>query len=175
MATRRWVALGAVMGAHGVRGELRVKPYNEDSDLLFELDDVTVRTAAGERSYRIDSVRPGTKGLLVGLTGVDTPEQAKALLGAELCVLREALPPLEPGEFYFVDLPGLVAVLPDGTNVGTVERVQEYPASSVLCVTSEQGLLEVPMVEPYLLSVDVAQGRVVVDHLDDLEPEKPRP
>jgi 16S rRNA processing protein RimM len=166
---QRLIALGAVMGAHGVRGELRVKPYNEASDLLPGLGRVFVRGKDGQsREHEIESVRLGSKGLIFAFADVTTPEAAKALYGAELCVPRAALPELGPGEFYFVDLPGLWAVLPDGSVVGQVERVQEYPASSVLCVTTERGLIEVPLREPYLVAVDVAAERVTVDHLDDL-------
>lgn len=169
----RLIALGAVMGAHGVRGELRVRPYNDDSVLIFDVERVTLRHGGSEQMHVIESVRPGNKGWLVSLDGIATPEQAKALHGAELCVPRDAFPALAPGEYYFVDLPGLAVVASDGASVGHIERVQQYPASSVLCVSTPGGTLEVPMHERYLVSVDVAQGRVVVDHLEDLEFEKP--
>jgi 16S rRNA processing protein RimM len=172
-STRRLVALGAVMGAHGVRGELRVKPFNEDSELLPSLDELVLRHAGSERTCRVESVRLGSKGLIFALEEITTPEQAKALLGAELCVPRDALPPLAAGEYYFVDLPGLEVV--HGTEiVGRVERVQEYPASSVLCVKTASGELEIPMREPYLVSVDVAAGRVRVEHLEDLVLDEPK-
>ncbi len=167
------VALGAVMGAHGVRGELRVKPYNEASDLLPRLTSVTVRHGETERAYGVQSVRVGPKGLIFQLTGISTPEQVKALYGAELCVPHSALPKLDPGEFYFVDLPGLEVVRADGSALGRCEGVLEYPASSVLRVVTEAGMLEVPMVAPYLVSVDVDAGRITVDQLEDLELEKP--
>ena len=60
----------------------------------------------------------------------------------------------------------------DGTAVGRVENVREYPAADVLRVRASDGLWEVPMREPYLVSVDVPGGRVVVDQLDDLELER---
>jgi 16S rRNA processing protein RimM len=172
---RRLIALGAVMGSHGVQGELRVKPYNEDSELLPSLEQLVLRTKDGrERMCEIESVRPGTKGWIFAITGIDTPEDAHALLGAELCVPRDELPALGPGEFYFTDLPGLSAVTPDGAPVGRVKEVLEYPASTALAVETSDGVLEVPMIGPYLVSVDVPGGRVIVDHLSDLEIEKPR-
>jgi 16S rRNA processing protein RimM len=168
----RWIALGLVMGTHGVRGELRVKMHNPSSELLFELDAVHVRTPQELRRYPIAHARPGGKGLLVQLSGVDTVERAQALRGAELCVARSELPALPEGEFYHCDLEGLALVDLEGRPFGTVERVHEYPAADVLRVRTDRGVLEVPMREPYLVEIDLPGKRVVVDQLDDIEPER---
>jgi 16S rRNA processing protein RimM len=171
---RRWIALGTIMGAHGVRGTVRFKPHNPDSELLFELDWVMLRDATRFERRELESVRPGTKGLLIDLQGVETMEDAQALLGAELCVARDQLPELPEGEYYFVDLEGLAVSTPDGAEVGVVERVAEYPAAQVLRVRAADGVWEVPMREPYLVAVDLEAGRVTVDHLADLELEPAR-
>jgi 16S rRNA processing protein RimM len=171
-ANERWIALGVVMGTHGVRGELRVKLHNPESELLFELDSVQLRAASGMRRYVVQQVRPGGKGLLVQLEGVDTVERAQALRGAEVCVGRSQLPALPDGEFYHCDLEGLTVIDMSGTLQGKVERVLEYPASTVLRVRTERGLLEVPMREPYLVRIELEAGSVVADQLEDLEPER---
>jgi 16S rRNA processing protein RimM len=165
----RWVPLAVIMGTHGLRGDVRVKQHNPDSELLFDAREVALRIEGGLQVYALSGVRAAGRGLLVHLSGVDTLEQAQKLRGAELCLPRGALPPLEPGEFYFIDLPGLRVFDRERQPIGVVERVAEYPASNVLCVRSDQGMREVPMFEPYLVSVDVAAGEVVVDQLADLE------
>ncbi len=170
----RLIAIGMVMGTHGVRGDLRVKVYNEDSEILASLDAITVRQGGTTSVHKIRSAQPATKGWLVRLAGVETLEAARLVHKAEVCVPRAALPALEPGEFYFADLEGLYAQTRDGTRVGEVLSVREYPASSVLLVRLPTGVVEVPMTEPYLVSVDVEVGHVVIDHLDELEVETPR-
>jgi 16S rRNA processing protein RimM len=168
----RWVELGYIAGTHGLRGDLRVKQHNPDSELLFELEEVGLRHAGVVRMHEVASVRGAGKGLLLHLAGVDSIEAAEALRGAELCIPRAALPPLPPGEFYHVDLEGLAALRVDGTQLGVVERVCDYPASQVVRIQGPEGVWEVPMVEPYLVSVDVEAGEVVVDRLEDLELER---
>ena len=170
----RWIPLGAVTGAHGLRGTLRVKQFNADSQLLLELSEIALRVQGELPFHRVGTVREANKGLLVDIDAVRSVEAAEALRGAELCLPRALLPELPEGEFYFVDLEGLPVFTADGAEVGVVERVQEYPASEVLRVQSEAGVYEVPMREPYLVEVDVAARRVVVAELDDLEPERPR-
>lgn len=174
-ADRRLIAVGQVMGVHGVHGDLRIKLHNPESDVLFDLPGVQLRTQAGTCWYDLEQVRPGGKGLLVRLAGIDSTEKAKLLYGHEVCVERSDLPELPAGEFYHCDLEGVPAVNAAGEPVGTVERVVEYPAADVLRVVGPRGVLEVPMREPYLLAVDLEAGHVMVDRLDDLEPEVPRP
>lgn len=169
------IPLGVIMGTHGVRGDLRVKLHNEDSELLFELDAVQLYAPSlpdvGARWCEVTQVRPGNKGLIVRLSSVDTMEAAQALRGAELRIPRAALPELEAGEYYHCDLPGLAVHDASGQPIGTLERVVEYPAADVLRIVTARGVYEVPMREPYLLAVDVAAGHVSVDQLEDLEPE----
>ena len=168
----RFVRLGYVAGTHGLRGDVRVKQHNEASELLFDLAEVVLRRDADLAVYELASVRGAGKGLLVHFVGVDSIEAADDLRGAELCVARSGLPELEAGEYYHVDLEGLAAYDSSGVQVGVVERVCEYPASRVLRVRGEHGVWEVPMIEPYLLSVDVQGGRIVVDRLEDLDIER---
>jgi 16S rRNA processing protein RimM len=171
----RWIALGVVTGTHGLRGGLKVKQHNPDSDLLLDLPEVGLRVGGELRVEAVVEVRATGKGLLVQLKDVRTIEQAAELRGAELCLPRQWLPPLAPGEFYHVDLEGLPVVTPDGRSVGRAERVQEYPAASVLRVRGAEGVWEVPLREPYLVEVDLEAGRVVVDSLADLDIERDRP
>lgn len=171
----RWIPLGVVTGTHGLRGALRVKQWNADSALLFELDEIALRLQGELQFHRLSGVREAGKGLLIELDALRSVEAAEALRGAELCVPRELLPELPEGEYYFVDLEGLSVFNADGARVGEVERVLEYPASEVLRVQTDAGVYEVPMREPYLVEVDLAARRIVVAELDDLELEKPRP
>jgi 16S rRNA processing protein RimM len=170
----RWIGLGAVTGTHGLRGTLRVKQWNSDSELLFDLKEIALRAQGELQFHRLIGVREANKGLLVDLEAVRSVEAAEALRGFELCVPRELLPELPEGEFYFVDLEGLPVFTHDGAQVGVVEQVLEYPAAQVLCVHGDAGVYEVPMREPYLVEVDLVARRIVVAELTDLEPERPK-
>jgi 16S rRNA processing protein RimM len=170
----RWIPLGAVAGVHGLRGTLKIKQFNSDSQLLFELQEIALRLNGELHFHSLTAVREANKGLLLDLDAVRSIEAAEALRGAELCVPRELMPELPEGEFYFVDLEGLSVFTEDGAQIGVVERVQEYPASEVLRVQTAAGIYEIPMREPYLVEVDVAARRVVVGELGDLELERPR-
>jgi 16S rRNA processing protein RimM len=165
--------LGLVGAPHGVSGELRVRLFNPSSDALERRGlQVVLRGPAPrpESSYRVTSAkRSGADYVLLAFEGVNDRDAAVALRGAELCVPRETLPPAEEGELYLVDLVGLQAQRPDGTAVGPVRGVHEYPASQVLVVDVEGGTFEIPLAAPYFVEARLADGLVIVDALEDLD------
>lgn len=169
-----WVPLAVVGRPHGVRGELRAHPFNRDSDLLLDLEEVLVRFTEGERKgeqheVSIDSARAGNDAILIKLHGVDDRDAADDVKGAELCVRRGDFPELEEGEFYACDIIGADAVL-EGKVVGRIEAFTSYPSVDILVVASDRGRYEVPLVDPYVDEVDVTGGRVVLRTLDGLDP-----
>jgi 16S rRNA processing protein RimM len=164
------VELGAVMRGHALAGELVLKVFNPESDLLASLREVILRAPTGEtKRYRVRSSRGG-KDPLLALEGVDSRDAADALRGHVLCVERAALPPLEEGEYYLCDLPGLAVHSAQGDKIGYVDDVIEYPSVSALVVVVEGVVREVPDLPRYLLEVHVADGYVVVDKLEEIEP-----
>jgi 16S rRNA processing protein RimM len=165
-----YVPLAEVARPHGVLGELRLRVYNQDSDLLERIRRARLRFPDGSvRDVAIASVRPATKALLVKLAGVDDRDAAEALRGAELCVPRAAFPPAEEGEFYACDVEGARALLPSGEEVGRVVSIESYPTCDALVIDrGAAGRLEVPLVDAYVASVDVEGGVVQLVTLEGL-------
>ena len=165
------VVLGVITRPHGVRGEVRVHRFNPTSTLLLELDRVVVRSKDGatrERAIRA-SKRSGDADVLA-LEGVVRAEEAEALRGAELCVPPEKLPPPAEGEFYHRDLVGM-RVREGERDLGEVLEVATYPSVDALRVKTERGVIEIPILEPYVVAVDSAARTIEVAHSDDFEPE----
>jgi len=174
--TAELVELAAIVRGHALAGEVVIKLFNPESELLAELDEVELRAPSGEtRRYEVLSVRGGGHNVLLALSGVNSRDAADALRGHILCVPRAVLPALEEGEYYLVDLPGLKVRTTDGSVIGHVEDVIEYPSVPSLVVITDGIVREVPDLPRYLLEVRVADGYVVVDHLDEIEPVKLAP
>jgi 16S rRNA processing protein RimM len=164
------VALAEVARPHGVQGELRLKVYNDDSDLLLHQKVVRLRFEDGtERDVRLSHVRPTNNALLVKMEGVEDRNAAEAMRGVRVCLDRADFPALEEGEFYACDVEGADAVLSSGERVGSVKTIKSYPTCDVLVVERDGGdLLEVPLVEGYIASVHVGSGS------REAEAERPR-
>jgi 16S rRNA processing protein RimM len=164
MEDGRWVALAEITRPHGVRGELRVRLYNSDSNLLRSQRDVFVRTAAGvESTLTFTSVRGADEGHLIAkFRGVEDRDGADKLRGAVLCVRRSAFPEPEDGEFYVCDLVGAKLVGPEG-ELGVVEDLVSYPTADALVLrlsARPAAHAELPLIEDFVESVDAVSGVV---------------
>jgi 16S rRNA processing protein RimM len=172
-----WVPLAEVARPHGVKGELRLRPYNRDSDLLLSLDEVLVRLPGGEaHEVSVDGARWANDVILMKLYSVDDREGADALRGALVCARRRDFPPLDEGEFYACDIEGAqVVVEGEGgeSELGRVRALRSYPTANVLVVDPPQGgaAWEVPLVGDVVRQVDVAEGRVVLATMAGVEKE----
>jgi 16S rRNA processing protein RimM len=175
------VPLGVIAGAHGLRGELRVKPYNPSSELLPSLERARLRapggSAAAAREARVLGTHWHGEMLLLAIEGCSDRDAAQALRGFELCIPRADMPALGAGEHYLVDLIGLQARTRDGRDVGEVVEAVEYPASQVLRLAVPGGAIEVPLREPYVVEIRLDERALIVDHVEelDLEPARKRP
>ncbi|MFO0660605.1 MAG: ribosome maturation factor RimM [Polyangiaceae bacterium] len=158
--SQRWVPLAEVARPHGVQGELKLKVYNSDSDLLCSVAEVLIEYSDGERAMvEVKSAREIPEGILVRLKGCDTREAAEDLRGAKVMIQRSAFPPLEDGEFYACDIEGAKVVDPEG-EVGIVERLVTYPTCDALLVREGTKSVEIPLVDGVVDEVDAVAGLV---------------
>jgi 16S rRNA processing protein RimM len=180
VAADRWVPLAEIARAHGVRGEVRLRPFNPDSDLLFRLREVLLRCADGkERELGVESARPANDAILMKLSAVNDRDRAAELRGALVCGRRAHFPPLGEGEFYACDVEGARVVVEDGPEpppsreVGRVITLRSGPCADVLVVEALDGgrPWEVPLVSHVVRSVDVAQGVVTLASMEGVERE----
>ncbi len=151
------VTLAAVMGAHGLKGEVRLKLFTDDAEGLKRYESFD----AGGRTLTLHSVREAGAGAIARFREVPDRTAAEALRGTALTVPREALPPLPEGEFYHADLIGLPVVTPEGDSAGTVLAVENFGAGDVLDIEKPDGKsFMAPM-----HAVTVEPDRLVIDPL----------
>lgn len=155
------VCVGAIAGAFGVRGEVRLKSFTSDPRAIADYGPLT--SEDGTRSFTVTLTRPVTGGLGARLSGVATREEAEALKGTTLWAARSALPSLPDDEFYHADLIGLEAYDPGGVLLGRVRAVHDHGAGDILEITSPKGALLLPFTREIVPSVDLAAGRIIVD------------
>src|SRR4029079_4366967 len=130
----RKIALAAVPGAHGVKGEVRLKLFSDSIENLSRHDKLYV----GGVERRLLSIRDA-KAPVARFEGIGDRSSAESLRGSLVEIDRSALPPLEEGEYYHADLIGLPAVDRDGNAVGTVTAVENYGAGDLLEIALENG------------------------------------
>jgi 16S rRNA processing protein RimM len=163
--------LGYVSRAHGLGGEVAVRPFDPASETLDFVERVLVRPRTGaERVLRIESVRPTPKEMLVVFEGVKGRTQAEALVGATVLAFREDLEPPAEDEYFQGDLVGLTAVDEAGNVLGRVEELWSTGEVPNLVIRAEgKEELVVPFADDFVSTVDIPGGRLVVKPPEYLE------
>ncbi|MEJ7927907.1 ribosome maturation factor RimM [Sphingobium sp. AN641] len=126
--TDKPVTLAAIIGAHGVTGEVRLKLFGQGPDSLKAYKSFD---AAG-RTLTLKTVRPGPTGAVARFAEINGRTEAEAMRATALTVPRSALPPLGEGEYYHCDLIGLPCVSDTGDALGTIVAVENFGAGDII-------------------------------------------
>jgi 16S rRNA processing protein RimM len=157
---RDMVLVGAITGAHGIRGEVKLRSFTADPAAIAIYS--PLETAAGAR-IEIARVRPQKDGFIAILKGVTDRNAAEALRGTELFVPRERLPEPENDAVYVHDLIGLAVHLADGSLLGEIVDVADYGAGDLIDVKFQgrRDTVLIPFAGQYVL--EAGADRIVVD------------
>ena len=122
--------LAAVIGAHGIGGEVRLKVFAED---------LGAHRSFNAGALTLASARTGSNGTIARFEEVRDRTAAEALRGTQLTVPRSALPPLGEGEYYHADLLDLPVISTTGEPLGRVVAIDNYGAGDVLEIERDTG------------------------------------
>ena len=134
MQTDKPVTLAAIIGAHGVTGEIRLKLFGEGVAALSRFKSFN-GGALTLKKLRDD----GKGGAVARFAEIADRAAAERLRGTVLTVSRSALPPLEEGEYYHADLIGLAAVNDRGEPLGQVVAIENFGAGDVIEIEKIDG------------------------------------
>lgn len=126
----RLIVMGTIAGAHGVRGDVRVKSFTEDPEDVFAYGPLL--SDKGEPLLEAKSVRAGKDHFIVTPKTPRQKEEWDAMKGVRLHVLRSRLPAPDDDEFYIEDLVGLRVLNEQAEIIGSVKSVQDFGAGDLL-------------------------------------------
>jgi 16S rRNA processing protein RimM len=162
------VTLGRISGVFGVKGWVKVHSYTEPRDNIVTFRVWTVRQRGIDRAIEIEDGRSHSRNVVAKLRGVDDPDQARALIGADVLVARAELPDCEPGEYYWTDLEGLEVRTPGGEPLGVVDHLVATGANDVIVLAGAPGRMIPFVVGEVIRSVDLDAGVIVADWSPEL-------
>ena len=157
------ICVGAIAGAFGVKGEVRLKSFTSVPEDIAGY--APLETEDGAMAFNIELGRQIKNGLAVRLSGIATKEQADALKGVRLYVPRDRLPALPDDEFYHADLIGLAVYDTGGTLLGHVRAVHDHGAGDLLEIHGPgmKSTVLLPFTREAVPTVDLDAGRIVAD------------
>ena len=155
------ICVGAVTGARGIKGDIRIKSFTDDPEAIVQYGPLYDKT--GTQTFDL-KITGQAKGQLVGrIKGTPDRNAAEKLKGLQLFVPRDVLPAPDEDEFYFSDLVGLRVIDLEGNELGTIQSVDDYGAGNVLEIVGViSGGLLVPFTKQAVPRVEIAKGLVTV-------------
>jgi 16S rRNA processing protein RimM len=163
-----WIAVGLVTRAHGVRGEVAVRPLSQVPS-RFEPGATVFRDEEESKPLTVAACRPDRDRLLVTFEGISDRNGAEALGGAYLFVPASWAPQLPEGEYWPHQLLGSDVITEAGRRVGTLSEILHTQANDVWVVAGPDGAeVLVPALRDVVASVDVEARRITIR--DEAEP-----
>ncbi|MTW21435.1 ribosome maturation factor RimM [Allochromatium palmeri] len=155
------IVIGRVSGLYGVKGWIKIHSETDPREGILRYSPWLLGADGVER--RVFEGKSHGKGVIARLDGCEDRDQAAALIGQEIAIRRDQLPPPRPDEFYWIDLEGLAVVTQTGVELGQVSHLFATGANDVLVVQGDRERL-IPFVwKDVVLDVDFDQRRIQVD------------
>ena len=148
---------------YGLEGLVKVRPFSGETNHFLRLKNITLRQDGKEKTWDVAEVLPREKFLLMRFDGINNPEAAGLLGGAEIIVGREYAAPLKEGEYYVEDLKGLEVVNAEGQSLGFISDVVEGGGgqlAELILLSGEKRL--VPFRNEFFGDVVIKEGKIVL-------------
>ncbi len=161
--------IGKIAGTHGLKGTLRVFPTTEDPSRFELLKQLIIENKGEKKTFHIEKIGYHKKFVLVTVKELKDINEAELYKGATILIPEEEALPLEENEYYMRDLYGLTVLTESGEELGILTDIFETGANDVYAVKKEgQKDLLIPAIKQCILSVDIANKKMVVKLLEGL-------
>ena len=171
---RDQVLVGVIVGAHGIKGEVKLKSFTSDPLSIGRYG--PLQSKPGQQ-FEIIKLKAAKDDFIASLRNVNDRNEAETLKGVELFVAREKLPKLKTHEAYAHDLMGLEVVLENGTTLGKLVAMPNYGAGDLLevAVDGNSETVLIPFTNAFVPQEDFSTGKIIVNlpegYLDEGEQE----
>ncbi len=167
MPSEKFIKVAVIMGAHGIKGEVKLHSFVENPDFFEPISDLL--DSAGKKHFPIKVTGKVKNAIIAKIDGVSERNAAELLKGTELFTSASALPTPDDGEFYHSQLIGLEARLTSNEKIGTVTAIHNYGAGDIIEITMVSGEVEMlPLAEPWVGEINIAEGFIIVTQAEYL-------
>lgn len=158
------LAVGQVVKAFGISGELIVQPMTDLPARFKKLKDVFIGPdASSSRPASVERVKVEARGIRLKLKDVNDRNSAEALAGALIFIDEKHRIRVPPGHYFIHDVVGMTVADEEGAIIGTVRDVMRMPANDIYVIDRKNGTeLLLPAVKEFILQMDVPQRRMTV-------------
>jgi 16S rRNA processing protein RimM len=163
-----FVPVGKIVGAHGVKGNIKVYSYAESLSVFKPGSLILLINPKGlEKSYQIKWVKPHGKLALLALEGVENSNSVEALIGSVFVIERSHFPEPEDGSYYWFDIIGISVFTTHDEYLGVVESILPTGSNDVFVVRDPNKVQDnetlIPAIGSVVLEIDLKAKTMRVD------------
>lgn len=156
------VCVGHILGAQGVKGEVRVFSNTEPRENIVSYSPWLVDVNGQIKTVEVNGRLQG-KNVIASLAGIEDRDEATTLIGSKIYILQEQLPKLGDDEYYWSDLIGMEVKSLQAEALGTIESMMETGASDVMVLQGDKKRLIPFVMEDIVKEIDLVNKQMVVD------------
>ncbi len=161
--------IGRIVKLHGVKGKIKIHYFGEDAGRFQLYQKIFIEDGTGRpRSYEVLEATSQPSRLILRLKGVETPEEARALVGKEILIEKESLQDLPEGEYYWFEILGMEVETEDGRRLGRIKEILPTGANDVYVVQGKKREIFLPAIEGVIRSVDRSRKVIKVAWMEGL-------
>ncbi len=166
-------SIGKVVKPHGVRGKIKIEYFGEAPSRFPSYRTILIKDRAGHlKSFEVLEVTPQLQRLILRLKGIDKVEDTLDLIGKEIFVRREDLPPLQEGEYYWFEILGMAVETEHGKRIGIVKEIFPTGANDVYVISGKRGELFLPAIQEVIQQIDRERRVIRVVRMEGLWEEE---
>ena len=162
------VTIGKISRVRGLKGELVVVPLTDDPQRFLDMRKITVTKDEVSRQFPVERAREFKGKVLLKLKQVESPEEAKKLVGGFIEIEEDQLVRLPQGSYFVFDIVGLEVVTARGERIGTVKEVISLPANDLYLVEGEEKLYHIPAVKEVVKGIDLEEKKMIIEPMEGL-------
>jgi 16S rRNA processing protein RimM len=173
-ADMKRITIGQISKVRGIKGEMVVVPLTDDPKRFSQLEKVFLSkdekiTEFGVEKVRVELKIKRPKGMvLLKLKGVESPEEAKKLVGSFLEIEKEDVIKLPEGRYFIFDIIGLKVITTEEKKIGTVKEVISLPANDVYVVQGDQKEYDIPATKEVVKKIDLERKVMIIEPKEGL-------
>ena len=162
------VTIGLISRVRGIKGEVIVYPLTDDLKRFSKIRKIELLLSGEYRTFNIEASSRFKDKILLKLAGINSPEDARKLVGCYLEIKKSQVVPLPQGKYYIFDIVGLKVKTIQGAEIGEIKEVIQYPANDVYVVSHRGRKYDLPATKEIIKEIDLEKGVMVIQPLSGI-------
>ncbi len=162
------VTMGRISRVRGIKGEMVVVPLTDDPHRFLKLQEVIISKEESTKGFQVEGAREFKGKVLLKLKQVESPEEAKKLVGGFIEIERDQLVELSEERYFIFDIIGLLVVTTKGEKIGKVKEVISLPANDLYLVEGDDKQYDIPAIKKVVKKIDLEKKEMIIEPIEGL-------